>query len=329
MIINDSIYGTFDIEPIFIELIHTPQIQRLKQIHQGGASYLVNPNWNVTRYDHSVGTMLLIRQLGGSIEEQIAGLLHDISHTAFSHVIDFALHHTQEDYHEQIFRSVIENSMIPTILMQNGFNYKDILYNESKWTILEKSAPNLCADRIDYTLRDMFHYGYTSKEEMTVFLNQLTVINGEIVLTSLETSEWFVDLYYKEVIGFFLNPLNIYAYNRLSKALRIALEKKIITLDDLLKDDNAVLELLKESNSKQIKSFINDLTKPVILSESKTDYDIFQKNKVRLIDPTLFIDNQLVLSSQKSEVIQLLNKSALEKSNEGVFIKIIDTYITK
>ena len=33
--------------------------------------------------------MLLIKKLGGSVEEQIAGLLHDVSHTAFSHVIDY------------------------------------------------------------------------------------------------------------------------------------------------------------------------------------------------------------------------------------------------
>lgn len=89
MLVNDEIYGEYEVEAVLQDLIQSKPVQRLKGIHQGGASYLVNPKWNVTRYEHSMGVMLLIRRLGGSIEEQIAGLLHDVSHTAFSHVIDF------------------------------------------------------------------------------------------------------------------------------------------------------------------------------------------------------------------------------------------------
>ena len=43
-----------------------------KKIHQGGALFLVNPVINQTRFEHSVGVMLLIKKLGGSLKEQIA-----------------------------------------------------------------------------------------------------------------------------------------------------------------------------------------------------------------------------------------------------------------
>lgn len=76
MKIKDDIYGDFEIEGVLEELINTKEFQRLKNIHQGGASYLVNPNCNVSRYEHSIGVMLLIRLLGGRIEEQIAGSLN-------------------------------------------------------------------------------------------------------------------------------------------------------------------------------------------------------------------------------------------------------------
>lgn len=95
-----GIYGVYKIEQVLEDLINSKPVQRLRGGHQGGASYLVNPKWNVTRYEHSVGVMLLIRKLGGSLEEQIAGLLHDVSHTAFSHVVDFALDQKAENYHE-------------------------------------------------------------------------------------------------------------------------------------------------------------------------------------------------------------------------------------
>lgn len=42
----------------------------------------------LTRYEHSVGAMLLVRRAGGSVEAQAAGLLHDVAHTALSHVAD-------------------------------------------------------------------------------------------------------------------------------------------------------------------------------------------------------------------------------------------------
>ncbi|MEH6941868.1 HD domain-containing protein [Bacillus sp. JJ722] len=41
---------------------------------------MLNEKWNVTNFEHSKGVMLLIRILGGSVEEQVAGLLHDVSY---------------------------------------------------------------------------------------------------------------------------------------------------------------------------------------------------------------------------------------------------------
>ena len=70
-IVTDYIYGEFEIEDILEELINCKAVQRLKKIHQVGATYLVQKNLNVTRYEHSLGVMLLIKRLGGSLEEQI------------------------------------------------------------------------------------------------------------------------------------------------------------------------------------------------------------------------------------------------------------------
>lgn len=169
MFISDSIYGNYNIEKVLEELIKCQPVQRLKKIYQGGASYYVNKAWNVTRFEHSVGVMLLIKKLGGSIEEQIAGLLHDASHTAFSHVIDVVFDNQAEDYHETIYQQVIEESDIPEILEKHGFDYQRILFDHTKWTLLEQPAPELCADRVDYTLRDMYHYRQLSLSEVQYF----------------------------------------------------------------------------------------------------------------------------------------------------------------
>lgn len=50
MIIKDKIYGDFEVEEVIDEIINTKAMQRLKGVYQGGANFLVNKKWDVTRY---------------------------------------------------------------------------------------------------------------------------------------------------------------------------------------------------------------------------------------------------------------------------------------
>ncbi|MDR3150417.1 MAG: HD domain-containing protein [Candidatus Peribacteria bacterium] len=73
-----------------------------------------------SRFLHSVGVFLLLRKFGASLEEQIAGLIHDTSHSVFSHTIDYINenldrkkdHRIQDDNHEEFVKdsSVVEIS---------------------------------------------------------------------------------------------------------------------------------------------------------------------------------------------------------------------------
>lgn len=323
MIISEKLYGEFEIEKVLEELILSKPMQRLKGIHQGGASYLVNEKWNETRFDHSIGVMLLIKKLGGSIEEQIAGLLHDVSHTAFSHVVDFVFDNKNEDYHETIYNSVIINSEIPSILEKYHYRYEDILFDDSKWTLLEQPAPELCADRVDSTLRDMFEYGQISLKEIRRFLNNLIVIEGKMYLQKIEIAEWFVKTYYKEVIDFFMDPLNIYGNDTLAKTLKLSLEKEFINLDDFLGEDDELIQLIKSSKDKEIQEHLRRLNKNVKVKEDTINYDLHRKNKIRLIDPSVFNGNELIRASLLSEEVREMNKTAYEKATRGMYVKII------
>lgn len=323
MKIIDPIYGDYVIDGILEELIYSNPVQRLKGVYQGGASYFVNEKWDVTRYEHSVGVMLLIKKLGGSLEEQIAGLLHDISHTAFSHVIDFVFENRDEDYHEKIYDQIITNSEIPYILSKYGYDYRSLLLDNSKWSLLEQPAPELCVDRIDYTLRDMYHYENITIEEIEIFLHNLIIIEGKIYLKDINTAEWFVKIYYKEVIDFFMNPLNIYGYDLLAKTLKIALDKKIITMNTLLGTDEEVLNLLRLSNDKDVENLLNQIHQSVKVEEDTVEYHLHRKNKLRLIDPSVFYNAQLIPSSEISTEIKKMNENAKRKAEEGTYVKII------
>lgn len=198
----DKIYGDFELSGVIEELIHTSVFQRLKNIHQGGAIFLFNPKINQTRFDHSIGVMLLIKKLGGSIEEQIAGLIHDISHTAFSHLVDYVFENEEEDYHEKRFEEVLRDEELVSVLKNNGFEWSQFLEIE-QYQILEYPLPNLSADRIDYTLRDLFQIGELSNQEIDWFLESVQVFENRIVLTAEEYGKWFQEKYNFLVADYF------------------------------------------------------------------------------------------------------------------------------
>lgn len=311
------------VDGLLEELIHSNPVQRLKGVYQGGSSYLVNEKWNVTRYEHSVGVMLLIRRLGGSLEEQIAGLLHDVSHTAFSHVIDYVLENREENYHEKIYKQTIEESEIPQLLKKYGYRYRNVLLEESQWTLLEQPAPALCADRIDYTLRDQFHEEKVTTEEIELFLDSLIAVDGKMVLTRVGAAEWFVKAYYREVIDFFMHPLNAYSGHFLTETLKTALAQKVITLSSLLLTDGEVLNLLHAADEPDIKRLLNHLHRNVRVKEDVNDYDLHMVNKIRLIDPDVVWGNTLMKASEISENVKKWGEQARRKSENGVYVKIV------
>ncbi|MCK4525510.1 MAG: HD domain-containing protein, partial [Candidatus Andersenbacteria bacterium] len=90
MIIKDKIWGEIEIKDKLIkEIILDKDFQRMKKISQFGIfkhSFLFGIEFS--RFEHSVGVYYLLKKFGASEEECLAGLLHDISHGAFSHVLD-------------------------------------------------------------------------------------------------------------------------------------------------------------------------------------------------------------------------------------------------
>ncbi|MFB6294564.1 MAG: HD domain-containing protein, partial [Candidatus Nanohaloarchaea archaeon] len=149
MDVDDPVYGTVNVDdPVLLELMGTGPVQRLQHVNQAGPAALVDEK-PVTRYDHSVGVMLLLRVFDAPLREQVAGLLHDVPHTAFSHVADFVFPNEEHEYHERFMETVIRDSEIPEILEEYGFALDDIL-DESEFPLLERELPDLCADRIDY-----------------------------------------------------------------------------------------------------------------------------------------------------------------------------------
>src|SRR5690606_15049462 len=115
----NSLYGRVSIdEPVLIELLNAPAVQRLQQINQYGINFYTTKRYSFTRYDHSVGVMVILRLFNLPLLEQIAGLLHDVSHTAFSHVADYLykMGDKKHSYQDSIHEWYLQQTTIPAIL---------------------------------------------------------------------------------------------------------------------------------------------------------------------------------------------------------------------
>src|SRR5579875_2126774 len=130
--VRDSLYDLIPLGPREVKLISTAAFLRLQGIKQLGFVYRIWPGATHTRYEHSLGCYhlavralraLLQRGADGGLEGVsvssmqtlvVAALLHDIGHYPFSHTIEGL--GTPVVLHEQVGRTIIEQSEIATIL---------------------------------------------------------------------------------------------------------------------------------------------------------------------------------------------------------------------
>lgn len=155
VLIRDKLYGNHTIsEPVLVELLRSPTLLRLIGVCQHGVTGLLGLTPRVTRFELSVGAFLLVREVRASLEEQVAALLHDVSHTTLSHVVDWALAKPGEgSFHEAHKARYVKTTPLPQILTKHGFGDLKAL-EEDLYPLVEMPSPHLCADRLDYALRD-------------------------------------------------------------------------------------------------------------------------------------------------------------------------------
>jgi len=185
----ETFYGTIEVnEPVLIEIIESKPMQRLKGVNQYGVSYYTTHKEEYTRFEHSLGVFAILRMKGASLDEQLSGLLHDVSHTIFSHVGDYAFNPTcpQESYQDDVHQWFLQKYGIGKILNKYGITIEQVHPKSGKFSALEQELPNLCADRIDYNLQGSFFQGFLTKAEIKEILDDLQFVEGNWVSTKPE-----------------------------------------------------------------------------------------------------------------------------------------------
>ncbi len=295
---KDRIYGETEIsEPVILELLESPTLQRLKGIDQYG--YLPGygsmpgggfPGGQITRFEHSVGVFLLLRKYSAPLPEQISGLLHDVSHTVFSHSTDYALRDgesaAKQDHQDNIFEKFVKDSDIPDILSKHGLDV-DYILDDKNFPLKEKKLPDLCADRIDYFLRDSADIGVTDKQAAEDFLRHLYVENSIWFFDNFETAKKWVETFFmlnNEYYASF-SPAKMFA--SVGDCVKYSLEKGYLTKNDLFTTDDEVVAKIRNylDSDQKLKLLFARMNNEVKAENNPADFDQRVLCKSRAVDP--------------------------------------------
>lgn len=209
--IQDPVYGTIQADELEWLLIRSRPVQRLKGIKQLGLVETVYPGANHTRFEHSLGTMhmagLIASRLGLGEEEirkiRLAGLLHDLGHSALSHAVEGVLGRNPDiqpmiasrraSRHEEFTRLIIVTHPFGDEAIQaaeQAFGSGEELFGEVAEIASGGLPPlgqiitgDLDADRIDFLLRDSHHTGVNlGLVDADQIVQALTIRKGRVVL---------------------------------------------------------------------------------------------------------------------------------------------------
>ncbi|USS40319.1 HD domain-containing protein [Thermococcus aggregans] len=251
-IIHDPIHGSMKVSGLILDLIKTPEFQRLRNIKQLGLAYLVYPGANHSRFEHSLGTYNIAKRLGTELdlseEEQTlleaAALLHDIGHGPFSHTFEQIYEHYVREYdHMHLGQNIILGKIdiidgdidgrqfIPEILEFYGYEPKEvanlILGKYEKKYLGQALHGDVDADQLDYLIRDAHYTGVAHGIiDLERLLKVIRIHNNELVVDEkgVEAVEGMMvarALMYSRV--YFHHTVKI-AEGMLTRALEFALE---------------------------------------------------------------------------------------------------------
>jgi HD superfamily phosphohydrolase len=186
-IVRDPIHGDIKITGCLMDLLETPEVQRLHNIKQLGFAHLVFPGAHHTRFEHSLGSSMIASQIAEILalnesEKTLltcAAQLHDIGHGPFSHTLEsillqrFGVDHVDlteklilgtYDVFEGNERTFITAPSVHEILEKHQVNKKEIVAiirgKPSKKPFLGQLLNStIDVDQLDYLMRDAYYTG--------------------------------------------------------------------------------------------------------------------------------------------------------------------------
>ncbi|WP_279306814.1 HD domain-containing protein [Nicoliella spurrieriana] len=241
---------------VILDLINTPEFQRLRRIKQLGTSSFTFHGAEHSRFTHSLGVYEIARRICNNFQRNFphqkncddglwdddaerlvtlcAALLHDIGHGAYSHTFE----HIFGTDHEKITRDIITNSKttVNQVLKRVAPDFP-----ERVASVIDKTYPNpqvvqiissQCdADRMDYLLRDSYSTGTSyGNFDLTRILRLMRPYHDGICfdMRGMHTIEDYI-------IGRMQMYLQVY-FHPVSRSMEVILNKLLLRARDIYRN---------------------------------------------------------------------------------------------
>jgi len=167
-LIKDPVHGYIELSEDEVGVVDTRAFQRLRRVIQLPFVYLVYPGARHSRFDHSLGCMHLAGELAErlGLEEhrrrvlRLTGLLHDLGHTPYSHLLEPLLREAGLSHEKMTVRILLEDEELGDALERCGVGVREVV------DVLEKRVPEGAVisgptdvDKLDFLVRDSYFTG--------------------------------------------------------------------------------------------------------------------------------------------------------------------------
>jgi HD superfamily phosphohydrolase len=204
---HDPIHDSFYLPAIFWMIIDKPEFQRLRNIKQTANTHRVYFGAEHTRFGHSLGVAHLAYEYAKNIMEKtghltewdtiligVAGLVHDIGHTAYSHLFDQHV----VPYFDPGSDFTHESASLDIFIMMYQ-KYKDINETFSDEDVMtigklifgdEKSTPKKFKSEITWYdhEKNYFYYEIVANKKNGVDVDKFDYLKRDSYYTGVETT---------------------------------------------------------------------------------------------------------------------------------------------
>lgn len=192
-ILRDPIWNNVRLDPLALDLLDTPAVQRLRYVRQLGLAFLVYPGATHSRFEHAVGAYHLAGVAMHLLDEQgmlpnasprslalirAAALLHDVGHYPFSH----ALEEIGITHHEQVAKPLLLSGPVADALTRHlgpdaPAEVFALITGSSDHPLQGLISGSIDLDKIEYLKRDATMCGVPYGEiDVDRLLNSLVLV---------------------------------------------------------------------------------------------------------------------------------------------------------